>query len=454
VTPRFGTDGIRGVANTELTPELVLVLGRAAGTVLTRHADVEGRAEVLVGRDTRASSDLLSQALAAGLASVGVDVIDLGVIPTGGVAILCRELAAPAAAVVSASHNPAADNGVKFFGPGGQKLASGAEEEIERLLEAPHGSDTEAEMERPVGAAVGRVSYRPEFVERYLEALMRTVEHSLEGLHVVVDAANGAASVVGPEALRRAGATVDVRFAEPDGMNINDGCGATAPAALARAVAESGADCGVAFDGDADRLVAVDARGRVVDGDHILAVCALDRHERGVLQGDGVVATVMSNVGLEVLLREHGIGVRECAVGDRNVLLALEAHGLMLGGEQSGHIIFRDECPTGCGILTALQLLQVMARTSESLASLAGRMTTYPQISTALPLKDRRALDAADTFWQDVRTVEAELSGTGRVVVRPSGTEPVLRIMVQASTETDARSRVDRLVAAASAFTN
>lgn len=452
MTPRFGTDGIRGVANSELSPELVLGLGRAAGHVLGRGS--AERPVFLVGRDTRASSELLAQALGAGLASCGVDVVDIGVVPTAAVALLCRDLGAAAGAVVSASHNPAADNGVKFFARGGAKLATADEEEIERLLEDEEGRHLEdaGRLPRPTGGAVGRITARPELAERYLEILLATVSVRPEGLRVVLDAANGSASVLGPEVLRRVGADVDVRFAEPDGTNINAGCGATAPDALAAAVVETGADVGLAFDGDADRLIAVDANGHVVDGDHILAVCGLDMAARGALPGDAVVATVMSNVGLEVLLHASGIDVVECAVGDRNVLNALEERGLALGGEQSGHVIFRDLSPTGCGLLTALQLIQVLGRTGTSLAELAGRMTSYPQVAVALPLEDRGSLDAAAGFWDVVSATRDGLGDAGRVVVRPSGTEPVLRVMVQAPTETEAAEAVERIRIAASAI--
>lgn len=450
MTPRFGTDGIRGAANSELSPELVLGLGRAAGHVLGR--DRADRPVFLVGRDTRASSGLLAQALAAGLASCGVDVVDLGVVPTAAVALLSRDIGADAGAVVSASHNPAADNGVKFFARGGTKLTPADEEEIEELLEGEEGRHLEdaGRLPRPTGGAVGRIRTRPELAERYLEILLATVSVPFDGLKVVVDAANGAASVLGPEVLRRVGADVDVRFAEPDGTNINAGCGATAPDALAAAVVATGADVGLAFDGDADRLIAVDATGNVVDGDHILAVCGLDMHSRGELPGDAIVATVMSNVGLEVLLRESGIEVVECPVGDRNVLKALEDRDLALGGEQSGHVIFRHLSPTGCGLLTALQLVQVLGRTGMSLADLAGRMRSYPQVAVALPLHDREKLDTAAGFWDVVSATRDQLGNTGRVVVRPSGTEPVLRVMVQAPTEIEATGAVERIKTAAS----
>lgn len=450
MTPRFGTDGIRGVANSELSPELVLGLGRAAGHVLGRLAS--GRPTFLIGRDTRASSELLAQSLAAGLASCGTDVVELGVVPTAAVALLCRDLDADAGAVVSASHNPAPDNGVKFFARGGTKLATADEEEIEQLLEAEEGRSLEdpGGLPRPTGGGVGRISLRGDLAQRYLDILLDSVAVGLDGMRIVVDAANGAASALGPEVLRRAGADVDVRFAAPDGTNINAGCGATSPDALAAAVVETGADIGLAFDGDADRLIAVDGAGKVIDGDHILAVCALDMHGRGELVGDAVVATVMSNVGLEILLRESGIGVVECAVGDRNVLRALEERDLVLGGEQSGHLIFRHLSPTGCGLLTALQLTQVLARSGASLAELAGRMRTYPQVAVALPLADRDKLDIAAGFWDVVDATRDDLGESGRVVVRPSGTEPLLRVMVQAPTQDAASDAVDRIRSAAS----
>ncbi len=443
--PRFGTDGIRGVANAELTPELVLALGRAAAPVLA--GGVEGRPSVVVGRDTRASGPLLVAALAAGLASAGADVLDVGVVPTGCVAVLVRELGATAGAVVSASHNPAPDNGVKFFAAAGQKLPDEVEAAVEAGLEAvlaggfPGG--------RPTAGDVGAITSALDAVERYRSVLSATVDTPLAGLHVVVDTANGAAHVVGPAALAAAGATVDVVNDNPDGLNINAACGATAPEGLATTVTERGAHVGLAFDGDADRLIAVDEAGRVVDGDHVMALLAVDRKERGRLPGDAIVATVMSNLGLRLAMREHGIDVVESPVGDRNVLVELERHGLVLGGEQSGHVVFTDLAPTGDGVLTALQVCQAMVRSGRPLSELAAVMTRLPQVLVNVPLADRSRLDGAVALWAAVKAVEGELGDTGRVLVRPSGTEPKLRIMAEAPSEATAQDAVDRVAAAA-----
>jgi phosphoglucosamine mutase len=443
VSLRFGTDGVRGVANVDLTPEDVLHLGRCAGTLLAGQAASPENAAFVIGEDTRRSSPMLSAALAAGLASVGADVLDLGVVPTAAVAIVTRELGYTGGAVVSASHNPAADNGVKFFAAGGQKLDDAVQQEIEAALVA-----RDFPVQRPSGVAVGRILHDSSMVSHYSDALLATVDTPLVGLRIVVDAANGAAYRLGPQILERAGAVVEVRHAAPDGSNINDGCGATAPDDLAGAVLEAGADMGVAFDGDADRLIAVDDKGDLVDGDAILVVCALDRLRRGRLRRSGVVTTVMSNQGLFVALRDNGVTVVEAAVGDRNVLVELERHGLDLGGEQSGHIVFRDLAPTGCGIITALQLAQIVVRERKPLSELVSAMHRYPQVLRNVPMPSRDAVDSAAELWAEVASVAGELGDTGRVVVRPSGTEPKLRIMVQAPTQALAEAAAERIAAA------
>jgi phosphoglucosamine mutase len=428
---RFGTDGVRGVANVDLTPEVVLALGRATAHVLD--AD-----EFLVARDTRVSSPILSHAVITGLAAEGVDVTDLGVLPTPGLARAAAARNVPAV-MISASHNPYPDNGVKVIGAGGTKLSDDVEARIAAAVERP-GRD----------GPVGRV--RQESVDDwYVGELVRTLDgRRLDGLRVVLDCANGAASFVAGDAFSAAGADVTVIHHHPgDGTRINDGCGSTHPESLQQTVVELGADAGLAFDGDADRVVAVDNTGALVDGDHIMAMCALDWRERGKLHHDAVVVTVMTNLGFRLAMAEHGIAVVETSVGDRYVLEAIEAGGYSLGGEQSGHIILRDLATTGDGILTGLHLLDVLRRSDHTLAELsAAAMTQLPQVLHNVKVADRDALDHADALWDEVRAVEAQLGDHGRVLIRPSGTEPVVRVMVEAATDEIARAAVDRLVAA------
>ncbi len=389
-----------------------------------------GLGPFLVGRDTRWSGPMLSAALAAGLAAEGAEVHDLGVIPTPGVAWYAAAEGRPAA-VVSASHNPFHDNGVKFFGPGGRKLSDGQEAQLEAELDggAP-------------GIAVGRVTRRVD-TGAYEAALAASLAgRRLDGLRLVLDCAHGAASAAAPPVFRALGADVAVINAEPDGRNINEGCGSTHPEGLQRAVVEGGADVGLAFDGDADRVLAVDAGGALVDGDHLLALLAVDRRL------DTVVVTVMTNLGFRHAMARHGIAVVETPVGDRWVLEALEKGGWPLGGEQSGHIIFRDLATTGDGLLTGVQVLDVMKRTGRPLAELASVMTRLPQVLRNVRVPTA-GLDAADGLWAEVRAVEAALGGDGRVLVRPSGTEPLVRVMVEATTAEAADEACERLVAAA-----
>lgn len=432
MTLRFGTDGVRGVANAELTPELVLALGRAAARVL-------GDGPFLVGRDSRISGPLLQAALSAGLATEGADVIDLGVIPTPGVSWLSAAEGLPAA-MISASHNPFPDNGVKFFLPGGRKLSDEVESRLEAELDeliagAPH--------RRVTGGAIGRLSVQ-DATARYVEALGATVnDRALAGLSVVVDCANGAAWRTAPAVLRRLGADVVVLNDVPDGVNINKGCGSTHPEGLQREVVARGAAVGLAFDGDADRVLAVDALGQVVDGDQLIAICALDRRDRGRLPGDTVVVTVMANLGFRQAMAEHGIGVVETAVGDRYVLEEMERGGWALGGEQSGHIIFGDILATGDGVLTGVQLLDVMVRSGRPLAELAAVMVRLPQVLRSVPVATRNG-KRMDEVTLAARSVQAELGDRGRVLVRPSGTEAVVRVMVEAVTleEAEAASEI------------
>jgi phosphoglucosamine mutase len=436
---RFGTDGVRGVANVELTPELVLALGRAAARVL-------GPGPFLVARDTRRSGPLLESALIAGLTAEGSTVGRLGVLPTPGLAWLAAVEDVPAA-MISASHNPFADNGVKFFRAGGRKLADDDERrleaELDRLLHDP------AAVGAPEGAAVGDVVDRPDGEGRYVDALVASIDgRRLDGLSVVVDCAHGAASTVGPEVLRRLGARVEVIGASPDGRNINQDAGSTHPAALQRAVVVSGADAGLALDGDADRVVAVDAAGEVVDGDRLMAVCALDLAARGRLRERTVVVTVMTNLGFRLAMAEAGITVVETPVGDRHVLAAIEEGGWSLGGEQSGHVIFRDLAATGDGVLTGVQVLDVVVRSGRTLADLAGSaMTRFPQILRNVTVRGG-GTDVARAVAGEVAEAEAELGASGRVLIRPSGTEPLVRVMVEAPSAEQADAVAERLVRA------
>ncbi|HEX6596799.1 MAG TPA: phosphoglucosamine mutase [Acidimicrobiales bacterium] len=433
MTLRFGTDGVRGVANAELTPELLLALGRAAARVL-------GPGPFLVGRDTRWSGEMVTAAVAAGLASEGAHVVDLGVLPTPGVAWHSRSENLPAA-MISASHNPFPDNGVKFFTAGGLKLPDATEARLEAEMDL-------APAAAPTGRGLGWITER-DGSEQYLDHLAASLGgRRLHGLRLVVDCANGATSGLAGDLFSSLGADVQVLAAEPDGANINEGCGSTHPEGLQRAVVAAGADAGLAFDGDGDRVLAVDAGGALVDGDEIIALCAVDRRERGLLPGDAVVVTVMANLGFRQAMAEHGVQVVDTAVGDRYVLEALEKGGWVLGGEQSGHVIFRDLATTGDGMLTGLQVLDVMARTGRPLTELAAVMTRRPQVLRNVRVA-RRDLHEAGALWDEVRAVEERLAGTGRVLIRSSGTEPVLRVMVEAATAEEAEAASRQLVDAA-----
>jgi phosphoglucosamine mutase len=434
----FGTDGVRGVANLELTAELAMGLGRAGAWALARHA---GRApRLLLGRDPRRSGDMLAAALAAGATSVGAEVVAVGVVTTPGVAFLVRALGLDAGAMVSASHNPPEYNGIKFFDRSGYKLPDAVEDEIEAAVRRPAG------LPRPSGAALGRVLDRPEVRARYVDFLAGCVPSgALSGLRVVADCANGAAWELGPEALRRAGAEVETIAAAPDGLNINVGCGSLHPEALAAEVVRRGFDAGFAFDGDADRLIAVDERGRRVDGDAVLAIAGRRLLARDELPGRTVVGTVMSNLGLELCLAEAGGRLVRAKVGDRYVLEAMLAGGYQLGGEPSGHVVFGASHTTGDGILTALKLGAILRETARPLSELAAEMPRFPQVLVNVPVAadgpvaDR--LEASPSVRDAVRGAEAELGRRGRVVIRPSGTEPLVRIMLEGEDE----ARVRRL---------
>jgi phosphoglucosamine mutase len=436
----FGTDGVRGIANQDLTAELALDLSVAAAHVLGDVGEFEGHRPVaVVGRDPRASGEFLEAAVVAGLASAGVDVLSVGILPTPAVAYLTDSLRADLGVVLSASHNPMPDNGIKFFASGGHKLPDEIEDEIERRI----GED----WQRPVGAAVGRVRNYPAGSDSYIGHLVGSLPHSLDGMKVVIDCAHGAAYAVAPEALRRAGADVVCIGAEPDGLNINDGYGSTHIGRLQEAVRVHRADAGIAHDGDADRCVAVDASGVVVDGDQILAVLALSMREVGVLAHDTVVATVMSNLGFRLAMEREGVRVVETAVGDRYVLEAMKAGGFSLGGEQSGHVILLDHATTGDGVLTALHLLGRTAATGKPVGELAAVMTRLPQVLVNVQDVDKSSVASSEQVAQAVASAKAELGTSGRVLLRPSGTEPLVRVMVEAPTREQATKVADHLAA-------
>ena len=432
----FGTDGVRGLAGRDLTASLTLDLSIAAARVLTR-AEGDRRPLAVVGRDPRASGEFLEAAVVAGLASTGVDVVKVGVLPTPAVAHLTGALNADFGVMLSASHNAAPDNGIKFFAQGGQKLADALEEEIEGMMGVP---STPA-----VGEEVGRVTESHDGAELYTRHVLNSLPHGLEGLKVVVDCANGASSTVAPEALRRAGAEVIAIGDAPDGHNINQGCGSTSLAALQEAVRLHGADAGIAHDGDADRCLAVDADGDVVDGDQILAILATEAKEAGRLVEDTLVVTVMSNLGLKLAMRREGIDVVETAVGDRYVLEEMKRGGFGLGGEQSGHVILLDHATTGDGLLTGLHLLAAMAHHKQGLAELSKVMTRLPQVLINVPDVDKDRAADSEELAVAVREAEAELGDTGRVLIRPSGTEPKVRVMVEAPAQEQATAVAERL---------
>ncbi|MCH1866242.1 phosphoglucosamine mutase [Nocardioides sp. CFH 31398] len=434
----FGTDGVRGLANGVLTPELALDLGVAAARVLVGHGEYTGqRPLAVVGRDTRISGQFLEHAVVAGLAAAGVDVVRLRVLPTPGVAYFTDQLGADVGVVISASHNAMPDNGIKFLARGGVKLDDALEREIEAVMDT--------EWDRPVGGTVGRVTPHQGTVERYAAHLVATLTRPLEGLRVVLDCANGAAFEVGPMALRQAGVEVIAINAHPDGLNINEKCGSTHLEPLQEAVVRHGAAAGFALDGDADRCLAVDRNGDVVDGDQIMAILALGMRDAGTLRDDTVVATVMSNLGFLVAMKEAGITVEQTAVGDRYVLEEMKRGGFTLGGEQSGHVILSRHATTGDGVLTALQLLDRMATADAPLHRLAAVMTRMPQVLVNVPDVDKARAGSDPEVVAAVDAESAALGDHGRVLLRPSGTEPLVRVMVEAPTSDAAQEVADRL---------
>ncbi|MEX2325046.1 MAG: phosphoglucosamine mutase [Nitriliruptoraceae bacterium] len=433
----FGTDGIRGSANVELTPELALSLGRSLIELLRGQGNE--RPAVIIGRDPRWSGEMLESALVAGITSAGGDARTVGVLPTAAVAHLTARSAAAAGAMISASHNPVGDNGIKFFGADGFKFSDDDEARLEALI------DEAAASPRPRGTEIGRRLADPSAVARYIEYLASVVDLDLAGLKVVVDGANGAASSVAPQVYRQLGADVITIHCSPDGANINAGCGSTYPDVIAAAVIEHGADLGISHDGDADRLIAATATGAEVDGDVILAILAKHLHERGALRQGAVVTTVMTNLGFRRAMSALGIEVIETTVGDRYVLAAMRERGLNLGGEQSGHLIDLEHATTGDGILSAVLLMAVVHETGASLDELATVMQRLPQVLVNVKDVDRSRLDGAGQVWAAVKQIEDELGGGGRVLLRPSGTEPVVRVMIEAPELDQAQQIADNL---------
>ncbi|MFE9096032.1 phosphoglucosamine mutase [Streptomyces sp. NPDC007264] len=439
----FGTDGVRGVANADLTAEMALGLSVAAAHVLAEAGTFEGhRPTAVVGRDPRASGEFLEAAVVAGLASAGVDVLRVGVLPTPAVAHLTGALGADLGVMLSASHNAMPDNGIKFFARGGHKLADELENRIEAVYEEHR---TGAPWDRPTGSGVGRVTEYDAGFDQYVAHLLDALPNRLDGVSVVLDEAHGAAARVSPEAFTRAGAQVVTIGAEPDGLNINDGCGSTHLDRLRAAVVEHGADLGIAHDGDADRCLAVDHTGEEVDGDQILAVLALAMRERSALRSDTVVATVMSNLGFKLALEREGLTLVQTAVGDRYVLEEMKDKGYTLGGEQSGHVIVLDHATTGDGTLTGLLLAARVAETGRTLKDLASVMERLPQVLVNVPDVDKSRVASSADLSAAVAEAERELGSTGRVLLRPSGTEPLVRVMVEAADIDQARSVAGRL---------
>lgn len=437
----FGTDGVRGIANTELTPEMAFDLGRAGSYILAGHSS-DTKPRILVGRDTRISGDMLEAALIAGICSTGADVLIAGVIPTPAIAYLTRIYKASCGIVISASHNPVEDNGIKFFGPDGYKLPDEVEAKIERLV-----WEGTYELARPTGGEVGRVYEINDAVAKYVDYLQSaySLEENLQGLTVVVDCANGAAYKAGPLLWERLGARVIPINDKPNGININYKCGSTHLEGLKKAVRQYKADLGIAYDGDADRCLAVDERGEELDGDQIMLICALDMRRRGILNPSQVVATVMSNIGLEIALKRENVSVISCKVGDRYVLEKMQETGTIIGGEQSGHVIFSRYATTGDGLLTSLKLVEVLKRTRIPLSELAREMEKYPQILVNVRLENKEEVLSRPSVAEVLKKAEQKLGEWGKLVVRPSGTEPLVRIMAQGPDEDILREVIDEI---------
>ena len=445
----FGTDGVRGIANDTLTPELAFRLGRAGGAILTSHAQDDKKPVVIVGRDTRISGEMLQQAIIAGFLSVGIDVLRLGVITTPAVAFLVQNLEDDAGVQITASHNPAADNGIKFFGNDGFKLSDELEFEIEQLLDSPVD-----DLPRPSAAGLGVVNNYPEGALKYLSFLQKTIPTDLEGMRIALDGANGATSGLLAHLFADLNADFVMMGTEPNGLNINDGVGSTHPEALAAFVTENDVQVGLAFDGDGDRLIAVDENGEIVDGDKIMYITGKFMDAQGRLKHHTVVSTVMSNIGFYKALSEHGMTSVKTAVGDRYVMAEMLASGYNLGGEQSGHIIFSDWATTGDGLLTALQLLYVMKETGKKLSELAAEVQIYPQKLVNIPVADKIAIQQDPAVIAKIAEVEMKMAGDGRVLVRASGTESLLRVMAEAPTVEQVDEYVEEIAAVVRARAN
>ncbi|MBE4909689.1 phosphoglucosamine mutase [Bacillus luteolus] len=434
----FGTDGVRGIANSELTPELAFKVGRFGGYVLTKDKE---RPKVLIGRDTRISGHMLEGALVAGLLSIGAEVMRLGVMSTPGVSFLTKALGAQAGVMISASHNPVQDNGIKFFGPDGFKLSDDQEKEIEELLD-----QSEDHLPRPVGAQLGQVNDYFEGGQKYLQFLKQTVDEDFSGIHVALDCAHGATSSLATHLFADLDADISTMGTSPNGLNINEGVGSTHPEALSAFLKEKGADVGLAFDGDGDRLIAIDENGDIVDGDQIMYICAKYLNENGRLKHQTVVSTVMSNLGFYKALEANGIQSAQTAVGDRYVVEEMRKSGYNLGGEQSGHIIFLDYNTTGDGLLSGLQLVNIMKVTKKPLSQLASEMKKFPQLLVNVKVTDKHHVTDNEKVKQIIEEVENEMNGNGRILVRPSGTEALVRVMAEASTEELCNQYVQRIV--------
>lgn len=433
----FGTDGVRGIANRELTPELAYKIGRCGGYVLTGKAE---HPKVIIGRDTRISGPMLEAALVAGLLSIGANVIRIGVVSTPAVAYLTRTLDADAGVMISASHNPVEDNGIKFFGGDGFKLLDETELEIERLLDAEND-----ELPRPIGGNIGSVRDDEELKFKYAEFLKSTVDMSFEGMKIVLDCANGAAYELAPKVFKDLGAEVITMAAYPNGTNINDHCGSTHPEKLKELVIKEKADLGLAFDGDADRLIAVDENGEEVDGDYILSICGYDMHQAGKLREGTIVTTVMANIGFFKGIEEVGLKAVQTAVGDRYVMEEMRKGGYNLGGEQSGHVIFLDYNTTGDGILTGLQLVNTMRKAGKKLSEMKTIMRKFPQVLVNVRVGDKSKLKGNQAVAEAIQAVEAELGSNGRVLVRPSGTESLIRVMAEGPDKEQVEAYVQRI---------
>lgn len=429
----FGTDGVRGVANEELTPELAFKLGRYGGYVLA-HNKGENHPRVLVGRDTRVSGEMLESALIAGLISIGAEVMRLGIISTPGVAYLTREMDAELGVMISASHNPVADNGIKFFGSDGFKLSDDQENEIEELLDQENPS-----LPRPTGTEIVHYSDYFEGAQKYLSYLKSTVDVNLEGMKIVLDGANGSTSSLAPFLFGDLEADTETVGCSPDGYNINENCGSTHPEALAKKILETGSDFGLAFDGDGDRIIAVDENGKIVDGDQIMFIIGQEMHKNQELNNNMIVSTVMSNLGFYKALENEGIQSNKTKVGDRYVVEEMRRGNYNLGGEQSGHIVLMDYNTTGDGLLTGVQLAAIIKMSGKSLSELASQMKTYPQSLINVRVTDKYRVEENIDVKEVMTKVEVEMNGEGRILVRPSGTEPLVRVMVEASTDEDAK---------------